>query len=64
VLLSRASAADVAGDPDLTESDAMTEIMSTEKRTEVYLKQSGRKELTPRQRRRVRKKENKARGGK
>jgi len=42
----------------------MTETMSTEKRTEIYLKQTGRKELTPRQRRRVRKKENKARAGK
>lgn len=42
----------------------MSETMSNEKRTEVYLQQSGRKELTPRQRRRVRKKENKARRGK
>lgn len=41
----------------------MTKI-SNEQRIANYLKQTGRKELTPKQQRRVRKKEDEARGGK
>ncbi len=38
--------------------------MSSEDRRQNYLKQTGRKTLTPKQQRRIRQKENKARGGK
>ncbi len=38
--------------------------MTTDDRKESYLRQSGRKELTPRQERRIRQKENQARGNK
>ena len=42
----------------------MANTMSNDERTQAYMAQSGRKELTPKQRRRQRKKENKARGRK